>query len=210
VSLDDDKNAFLATLKAEWVPLGGADGFSFSKWRGRRIRDHFLDCFSLQVKGDGTGCCLNVGLHLDFMPGAADDGPLDPHKIEPLDCEIQGRLSPGGLVGWWSLGDGKRSAEANARHLIHTYSTEGIAFFTKYSALPGIFGTITVDLLAKNEFGSILPLTRARAALFLGRLYLWLGDRGRAMDFARWGLENLGKGVTGPKKALLQILESKH
>ena len=201
------KEAFFNCLKSEFAPKLRAIGFSGSGQNFRRIRDEVIQIVNVQVNKYGGSCCVNLGLHLMFLPIAGGSQIANPRKLKTTSCEFQWRLAPPGATDyWWSYekgvlahlpfgmegGKGNESIE-KARHLIDTYLTYGEPQFQSVTTVEAVAQLSQPDDISRGIVPSIYSLTPTRCALTMARIHKYLKKNERARKFARIGLENIGK-----------------
>jgi hypothetical protein len=200
---------FFEFLEPLLLPVLREARFTGSKWYFVRARPPFIDAVWLQVNSEKTGCTLNLGVHLDFVPTKTGK-VADVSTIGIGEWEINTRLirDPRSGDEWWPFGRGKSDAEASARDLTLAFSSRGLALFERFNALPGPFAAVTPEAIdAGTADPETLPsLTRPRAALLLARIYAHLGDSVKAKEFAEVGMRHLSVG-SNLKRPLRELLE---
>ena len=140
----------------------------------------------------GDSCCVNLGIHLTFLPTVLNRF-ADPRKITESLCEFRRRLAPHGQSDcWWRYGDNESEASRSADKLVEVVAHAGFAHFDRFRTFPVSFEGITPQALAAGDF-SILPgdITRTRAALAMARIAAHLGQTERARQFANVGLATI-------------------
>jgi len=149
-------------------------------------------------------CCVDLGVHLDFLPVVAGGIPARPEAMSVTECEIRKRLTPNPDFEdfWWAYHDPHACEDVLA-----ALQTRGLPFFEQFQSFPTFWQSISVDDLRTGKYGIFLPgLTTTRAALLLARLHACLGDQSRCRAFAEFGLEVVPAIATGPTKALKELL----
>jgi hypothetical protein len=208
---------FLALLRQEWIPFLVSKGFEGKGERFQRTIDDVVHVIGLQKNKYGGSCCVNLGIHLSFLPlpGAVFLQPGYPVRVE--SCEFLWRLAPVGYTDyWWAYEQGAAAhlpysllQEENhgpverAHHLTRTYELVGEPAFQRLATLEQIAALIKLDDLYKNE--RVVPeyaFTSARAALTMAHIHKHMGNTDLARRFAQAGLERIGKA-----KGLLEELE---
>jgi hypothetical protein len=190
----DERKLFLGALREVLGPQLRADGFRGSGANYRRFRDPVIQIINVQGSRDGGECCVNLGVHLAFLPTVAGQPP-DPRKLTESECEFRRRLTPEGLQDqWWSYGWDEPSSKESATRLAALFREYGKPHLDAWSAFPGLYAAVTVDDLEVRRLGA-LPgwQTSARAALAFARVHAHLNRRERAREFAEWGLKHLGR-----------------
>ncbi len=138
----------------------------------------------------GGECCVELGIHLTFLPEAGRNTPPNPRKITVWGCEFRTRLAPAGESEYsWAYGRTEGETEASVRYLVAVYKQVGTRWFDLHGPFPGLFASLTPEQIAK---GGYFPLfgwtTRARIALALARVGQYLGQREQTEQWARQGL----------------------
>jgi len=166
------------------------------KPRGRenvRYRAPFIHCVGFQTDKGGGSCCVELGVHLDFLP--LSHGPMpDVAKMAAYTCEIRRRMLPAdGMIDyWWTFGNDDVSSEESAKSLASTFQERGLSFFNQYTSISEAFQQFTPEDLHNGRAPSILSLTEARASLLLVRIHTHLGLNDKARTFAQAGLDMIG------------------
>jgi hypothetical protein len=175
------------------APLLREHGFSGSGVTFRRHSGEVIQLLHIQGSRSGGSFCVNLGLHLAFLPTVRGDTP-DPRKITESLCEFRKRLAPEGQSDyWWNYGADARDAASSVDHLVNVTLQVGLPHFERFRYFPGPFDGITPQILAAGDF-TMLPgnVTAAGGALAMARISAHLGRRERAREFAAVGLASLG------------------
>ncbi len=167
--------------------------------------DHVVSCIGVQTHSSEPRCCVNLGVHLDFLPILGGTGPVKLESMNVTYCEIRRRLTPSPSLDdfWWSYGEG------GARQgLLAVLEEHGLPFFAKYESFPDYWLSISLEDLRAGAFATRLPgMTRVRAVLLLARVNAFVGNRARCQEIATYGLEIVPSVATGPKRAFKELLE---
>lgn len=201
------KEAFFNCLKSEFAPKLRALGFTGSGQHFHRIRNEVIHAINIQVNKYGGSCCVNLGLHLTFLPVAGGSQLADPKKIRATSCEFRWRLAPSDSTDyWWGYeegvlahlpyemvgGQGQGPIE-KARDLIDTYEAYGEPRFQAVMTVESVAHLFQPKDISSGERLSMYSYTPARGALTIARIHRYLGDENLARQFAKVGLENIGK-----------------
>lgn len=153
----------------------------------RRIDQPFIHCIWLQERSDRKAVCMNMGVHLDFLPVAGRSTTTPVRDVVEIECSIRTRLSSKGrMVEWWPA----IPAEQQVRSIKALFEEKGVKFFQLYDSFPSVFESITVEDVDTGAALRVLPeMTRRAMALFLARVYEHIGNKGKAVGFAEYGLE---------------------
>jgi hypothetical protein len=188
---------FRAGLKEKLAPILRAQGFLGSGITFRRQVGEVLQVLNVQGSRHGDSCCVNLGMHLAFLPTVLGD-PADPKRITESLCEFRRRLSPVGESDhWWRYGADAGEASRSVENLVDLVRTVALPHFEYFRDFPGAFEGITPTTIASGDFRT-LPgnVTAARGALVMARIATHLGNRDRAREFAEVGLASLGPSAT--------------
>lgn len=216
------RDIFFATLKEEWNPLLSRAGFRGDGERFQRSIGDVIHAIALQENKYGGSCCVNLGVHLTFLPLTAGGFPQPGTYIRAEACEFQWRLTPPGFTDyWWAYEQGvaahlplpflheeNRGPRERARHLARTYEAIGEPAFQRLSTADQIAHLIELADLSKEW--RIVPeyaFTPGRAALTMARIHQHLGNNMLARRFAEAGLERVGK-ARAIREALEKFLET--
>lgn len=208
---------FLSLLRREWMPYLSHVGFKGDGERFQRTIGDVIHVIGLQKNKYGGSCCVNLGIHLSFLPLSAGNIPQPGVPVRVESCEFQWRLAPAGYSDyWWAYEPGvaahlplsilqeeNRGPGERARHLASTYETVGEPAYQRLTRVDQIAALIKLEDL-DNEW-RIVPeyaFTPGRAALTMARIHKHLGHYELARRFAQAGLQRIGKA-----KALLEELE---
>jgi Domain of unknown function (DUF4304) len=183
------------------LPLRGFQGRDL---KYRKQDGHVVSCLAVQEHSSEERCCVDLGVHLDFLPavGGSDAVPLEVMGVTL--CEIRRRLAPRPDLEdfWWAYG------QAGAREgLTAALEAHGLPFFARFEAFPDYWLNISREDLRGGTFAIRLPgMTRVRAALLLARVHAFLGNGAKCREFAAYGLEITPAVATGPKRAFRELL----
>lgn len=183
---------FRAGLKGKLAPLLRAHGFSGSGVTFRRHTDAVIQLLHVQGSRYGGSCCVNLGMHLTFLPTVLGDPP-DPKKITESLCEFRKRLAPDGQSDcWWSYGSDERAIARSVDNLVDLTQIVALPYFERFRAFPAAFERITPQDIASGDF-SLLPghVIGARGALAMARIAAHLGNPDRAREFVEVGMASL-------------------
>jgi len=184
---------FRSRLKEKLASLLRDVGFSGSGVTFRRQSDEVIQLLHVQGSRYGDSCCVNLALHLTFLPTARGDAP-DPRKITESLCEFRKRLAPDGQSDfWWNYGGDEREAARSLESLVDVTRQVAFPYFERFRKFPGPFEGITPEILASGDF-RMLPgdVTAARGALAMARIATHLRRLEQARAFAEVGLASLG------------------
>jgi hypothetical protein len=202
----DYRKVFAQQLKERFAPALRAVGFKGSGAHFRRISGEVINTIWIQGSRDGTECAVNLGLHLTFLPLNWRDELPDVAKIKEIDCEFRDRLAPAGAEDyWWEYGSLLSPPSKHVAHLHATYFEYGEPRFHAYNSVEAVAEMFSPEQLRSGSymkgFGGV---TVARAALTMARIRTHLGQKQLAAEYARVGLEKLGK-ASGLKSVLEEL-----
>jgi hypothetical protein len=198
---------FLTLLRQEWVPFLAGVGFEGDGERFQRTLGDVIHVIGLQKNKYGGSCCVNLGIHLSFLPLPGGSFPQPGVPVRAESCEFQWRLTPKGYTDyWWAyeqdvaahlplsmLQKENRGPLEQARHLAKTYETTGEPAFKRLSSVDQIAGLIKIEDLDRGW--PIVPeyaFTTGRAALTMARIHKHLGNDDLSRRFAQAGLQHIG------------------
>ena len=192
----DPRSQFLAKFKSIVVPVLREEGFQGSGQNFRRRVKEVIHVINIQGSRWGGKCCINLGVHLTFLPTITLALP-DPAKFTEPECEIRTRLTESDrLDKWWPYGNSEKEAEDSATSIKQTYLSFGREFFGRFLVFPGDFTKTNPENFDKKSSREHLPgQTVVRNILTLARIYAHVGNRDFASRFATMGLANLGHAV---------------
>ncbi len=193
-------SAVTEAVKDELVSQGFAESQAGTYLRSIGER---LDLIWIQKHSTDETCCVNLGIHYNFIPKiGSTDLPTD-GKIGQPECELKIRLTDESEKNdqWWPLNQGGVDAIAM---LIKNQASD---HFTRYG-LEGEITKLSVDDFAAGVPPFLKPMTRVRGVLLLARIHDHLGNQAQAIELAQFGLKVAGMAV-GPKKAFKDILKNR-
>lgn len=194
----DEKKAFYKLLREDFYHKLREYGFKGSGQHFRRVNGDVIHTINIQNNKYGGSCCLNLGLHLSFLPIAwPKDQMPDLGKIKEIDCAFRRRLAPEGKSDfWWKFkgSDLFGSPEKSVEHLVKTYFYVGELEFGKYDTTDKIASMIPLEQIESEEyisaFGGVVPVY---GALVMAKINKHLGKIGLCRDYAKSGLKVLGR-----------------
>ena len=122
--------------------------------------------------------------------------------IQPA-CDIMDSLTPKGQYDyWWPAKRAKRQVKS----IKALFQKEVTAFFERYTSFPDAFESIMLEDIESGAASVILPsMTYVRMALFLARVNEYIGRSEKAIQFAKYGLDNIGR-AKGLVKSFEEII----
>ncbi len=207
--LMDAKKEFFDIVKKEFAPALRDVGFKGSGQNFRRVQDEVINVVNIQGNKYGGSCAVNLGLHLTFLPLNWTDQLPDIKRIKAYDCEFRMRLAPRYRNDyWWKFGSWLHTPTKKARHLINVYFQYGEPRFKRFNTVEKIVSMLSIDDIKTkcitNPFGTVAV---QRGALTMARIYQHRGKVSRAKEFAKAGLDNIGRTET-LRPALEEIINS--
>lgn len=195
---------FLRQLDDALREVLSANGFDGSNFEYRRQRGVVTSCLMVQKHSSDPRCCVELGVHLSFLPAAGGGGVIPHSEMTVMHCEVRKRLTPSDTDAdyWWSFAD-----PGAPQSVVDTLVSRGLPFFAGLEEFPGIWSQLSVADLQAGAFIEQLPgMTRVRAALLLARCHAFLGNKTACRQFAAYGLEIAPPLASGPKKALRDLV----
>jgi hypothetical protein len=195
----DARQTFMDALRQRFYPRLRAEGFKGSGQNLRRVVGPVIQVINIQGSRHGGSCCVNLGIHLQFLPTVLGALPEAKTMDEP-SCEFRRRLGRENESDhWWEYGSSEAEAQASAADLISLYFDRGAPFFARWADFPGPFEDVTVEQIARGDVNG-LPghKTQVRAALAMARIHEYLGNADLARSFALLGIANPRPGRLKP------------
>lgn len=194
------KEVFFQHLKDQFFPKLREHGFKGSGQNFRRLSGEVIHTINIQANKYGGSCCVNLGLHLSFLPYNWSENELpDAKKIKEIDCEFRGRLSEKGIGDqWWKYDGGLfGSAKSSSTQLMNTYWHVGEPLLQKYQKAEDFVTLYSLEQLKEKDYLPVFGgITRQRAALVMARILSHLDKKKEAREFARIGLDHLGRAIS--------------
>lgn len=192
----NDYEYFHHLLKRDFSPLLRAEGFKGSGTTFRRIKNEIIHVVNIQGSRYGGQCCVNLCVHLSFLPIPGMDLLIDPKKVKEYECRFRSRLhEPGEDEHWWSYGTTEAEAEAGLANLIATYRRCAALFFNKFEPFPEVFERITPAEIDARDFSRLPAWPWGGLELTLALIMKHLGHFEKCRQFAEVGLRHLGCAV---------------
>jgi hypothetical protein len=194
---------FTEMIRSIFLPYLKEQGFSCQGIKNyRRFQKPFIHCVNLQARSDGKAICVNMGVHLDFLPvsGRLEIPSVD--EIKEINCCIRTRLSPMGQSDCWWVADPAMNQVELIKQL---FQEQGIAFFEKFRLFPDVFGLVTIEDIESGNTMKVFPgKTRVGMAMLLARVNDHIGQKEKSIQFAQYGLRNVGLGHPQSGKGLIK------
>ena len=188
------KERFFRMLNQRFAPDLFDLGFRGSGNVYYRLVSPRIDLITFQSSRMGDKCCLNLGVHYEFLP--VPGGGLIPNAktLREHHCEFRSRLHGADKEDllWdyrpWHFMLGRIGDEISKK-----FMDEGIPYFEQFEPFPGVFTAITPAHLVSGSvpLDAFRPVPTGRIALTMARIMLHLGDTARAREFAEVGLQHV-------------------
>ena len=190
---------FLDYLKSEFFPKLTSVGFSGFENTYRRVKGETISMVNIHEHRSGDRCCVNLGLHLKFLPASWARHSLNIEKLTVADCEFQWHLRPPHKHDvWWRYQRWFHSPLRCAAQLVQTYFSQGETLFERFQSVEDFASLFTPQDFESGTWlrahGGITP---QRGALTMARILLYLGRNEEAKAFAQAGI-----GLISPTTAL--------
>lgn len=196
---------FAKVLEPRLAPILRADGFAWQHNGWMRLRDPVINWLDVQSKSDDESCCVNLGVHMRFLPrpGGSGDGTVA-SDIQRGCCEISYRLTwEDELDHWWSYDSG----EVAAADLVACYEERGRPVFERFASFPHPFVEMVPDDVNDAALSELLSMSTSAQILFLARVHDFLGNSDLAIRFCEMGLAVTSKMASGARFAFKKILQ---
>ena len=190
---------FFDYLKSEFIPRLNSLGFCGDDKTFRRIRGAVISMVTLQEHRGGGRCCIQLAMHLAFLPASWARHILGVDKLTAADCEFQWRLNPPRKHDyWWPYQRWFQSPARCANHLIRTFLQQGEAVFERYQSVEDFAGLFSPDDFTSGAWlKAPHGLKPQRGALTMARICIQMGRPAEAKAFARAGI-----GLIAPTTAM--------
>lgn len=190
-----DLSTFQKTLARHLYPVLRREGFKGSGATLRRVVEPVVHVFNLQGSTSGDRCYLNLGAHLDFLPG----GPIrTPDKRLEYECEFRNRIRSPANDHAWRYGETPEQGETTALAIVAAWESQGRPWFARLARWPEDFAAL-VEAFDLDEGHPASGRTMATIAVRLG-------DRPRARLIAEAALARMPERANGVRYDLQQLL----
>ena len=192
------KDVFFDYLGEQFYPRLKREGFRGAQSTMRRLSGECIHIVNVEGWRYGGERCINVAVAFRFVP------ETDPKRVTEAQCDFGRRLGAApGSDRWFQFGTTEEEARRAAQTMTDVYFSEAPDFFQRFGRFPDGYTSYTADCVVHRPLEELPPLRSRwrsipRYALFFARMWLHLGDKSRAQEFAQLGLEHLGK-ATGLK-----------
>jgi hypothetical protein len=202
----DARKRFDEYLNRDFFPILRAEGFKGSAGRLHRFNGDAIHVIQVQGSSFGGQCCVNLAVHVAFLPTAGGGTMTEGRKLKEYECEFRLRLcEKNEWDHWWEYGDSDRAAAANVASLVDTYRRRGPLFFDRFTPFPDVFLKIDPSKLDVGKVSTFDAwISVPHMALTLARIMHHLGDRRKCRRFAEIGLRHTDSFATD----LIQELEA--
>lgn len=165
--------------------------------------EHFIFTLVIQANKYGGSCIMEIGVHLDFLPTLTNERP-DFNRITTYDCEFRKRLV--GIPSWvqrilghkkevwFDYGDDEKSAIQTIEKMYDLFITNGMKYLDQFRGFPEPLISITLEEIKEksNKLKSLGAPSDLRLALLIAKTHKFIGNNDLAINFADWGLKNIG------------------
>ncbi|WP_310830091.1 DUF4304 domain-containing protein [Paenibacillus pedocola] len=210
---------FRKLLQLHLKPRLNQLGFMGSDHHFRKNSDeHFIYTLVIQGNRYGGSCCMELGVHLDFLPIGLN-GKADIHNLTVYDCEFRERIEAGfpwaqrifarqPQARWFEYGESEADAIRTINRMYKVFKVRGLEYFDQFKGFPGPILSITLEHLkaerSKQRISMGAP-QNLRLALVIARTHEFVGDLDSSLKFAEWGLNHLGQ-ATGLKPHFEELI----
>jgi hypothetical protein len=190
-------SAALKEILAVVAPRLRAHGYKGSGQNFRLANEDAVSVVNFQKSSNGQRFYVNIGVQPLFVPKESD-GDADPKTIKEYQCIFPRRLDPPEreLFGWPYSID---LAELLASRFDDLFA----AYVQPLMTFPGPVTEASVADFEAQPIHPLLGTRHARNFLHFARISLALGNRNRAADFAKAGIELCGERAS----SLLRLLQ---
>jgi len=208
---------FRSLLKDHLSPHLRSAGFHGSSGKySRRLHPPYVHLIQLFVDKYGDTAWMELGVHLDFLPGADQTTSAEqvdvPNCVIRRDLETRRFLKRGRVTV--PLGDDDAHAKQSIGELVRALDRDGLPMFEQFLEFPGVLGKIEVrDVMQGSGGQRWLEVTSQLAApflLMLARIHLHLGDRERSQAFVDAGLSIPGPGGRHLDRLFVRVRDGSH
>jgi hypothetical protein len=184
---------FVQRVKSILVPDLRAGGFVGRFPTFRRVQKELIHEVLVQGWRYGGERTVNLSFGFTF---------IQPEYADPAAPVMEYSYRIGAVNGrgrWWQYGSATEAeAMSLADEMISVFRAEAPEFFGRFKVFPGSFVHFTAKDFVDAPLSSLPPRigggrSVARDCWVFMRLWLHLGDQARARDFAKTGLEHVGK-----------------
>jgi hypothetical protein len=181
---------FFDCLKSEFIPRLISLGFSGDDKIFRRIRGDIISMVTIQEHRAGDRCCINLAMHLAFLPASWARHSLSIEKLTAADCEFQWRLDPPHKHDyWWRYQRWFQSPVRCADHLTRAFRDRGETLFDRYQSIADFAALYSPEDFTTGDWLRVSPrLKPRRGALTMARIHLQMGRLAEARAFAQAGI----------------------
>lgn len=202
------QQAVQSELDAVLLPVLTPYGFSGAKGIYRRCIGSVIQIVEVQISADRQNFCVNLGIHLRFLPSPGQSELSEPLTMTTPSCEWQTRLAPNGAADhWWPIGNENSGTRTSISEAAKLLVEQGLPYLEGFRVFPDSFTKVSPEMI---ESGVTLPFpsggTGIRRLLALSRISIETGKFAEALKFAELGLAKAGPAIS-LKPAFRKIIE---
>jgi hypothetical protein len=189
--------AALKPILAVLVPRLRARGYKGSGQNFRLANEDAVSVVNFQKSSSGQRFYVNIGVQPLFVPSEGNSA-ADPKTIKEYECIFRKRLDPPEreLFGWpYSI----ELAEQLGSRFDHLFA----AYVQPLMTFPGPVTEASVADFERQPLHPLLGKRHARTFLHFARISLALGNRTKAAEFKKAGIESCGERAS----SLLRLLQ---
>ena len=187
------KERFFRMLNERFTPDLLDAGFRGAGRSYYRIVAPRIDVITIQSSSMGDKCCVNLGVHFDFLTAPGGSELPEPKLMREHHCEFRTRLVGGDQAdAWWAYQPWHRLIGRQGDQIAKAFAATGVDFFAQFEPYPDVFEAITPEQVENGElpFRGRNPSV-GRTALILARIMHQSGRLEKAREFAAVGLRKV-------------------
>ena len=174
-----------------------------------RVVSPRIDLVTLQSSRMGDKCCVNLGVHYEFLPVPGGGLITNPKAVREHHCEFRSRLrGPDKADLWWDYRPWFWMLGRTGDQISRTFLEDGLPYFEQFEPYPDVFTAITPEQVSTGA----LPMdafhasTAWRNGLMMARIMQQLGRAESAREFAEVGLQHVPEHSIAIRSELEELL----
>lgn len=194
-----DTKSFRMLIKDNLRPMLNEMGFKGTDHHFvKKTNDNYSYTLVIQANKYGGSCVMEMGVGVDRIE-------MNGNKITSVyDCEFRkrikreitllDRLRGNTLEKWYEYGKDESQALKSIRLMSEHIRVQGPVYYDQFDHFPNPLIKITLEELisGSSRLYNLGSPPKLRLALVLSRTHQYLGNKKDQIEFAEWGLRNIG------------------
>jgi len=182
-------------------PIIRSYGFKGSGQNYRKFCEQVVLVLNFQKSSSGDRFYVNLGVQPLFIPTEGHRLPIK--EIKEYECVFRKRITPPPEDLGWPMNTSKPLLNALGAKLQDSFDN----YFTPLSTIPGPITEMSPMEYMSQDKCSLFGIHNARGCLHFSRIALARKEYAKAIEFARYGLDNCGPQARSLIGELNQVID---